>query len=176
VAQFKELCSILNIDFQKAPKLTSDCGYISGFFSSDGSVFIDSNLSSAQKADKKNGVLINTVDRLIYGSSSKLILTITNTFLDNLKEIIPSFKKYLPSDPEIEFGRIRKTAPINKPHLKGVHRLIISEKQCILIFLNYLKKNSSLSIKYNRLNLITEYYELKQKKAHLLSKAKHFTK
>jgi hypothetical protein len=164
VAQFKKLCSILNIYFQKAPTLTSNCGYIAGYFTADGSAHINYTPSAVQKTNKKNGGIKETKrDKLINGVAPKVVLSFTNKFICNLKSIIPAFQN--PLFPDQHIGQIRETQG-SRPDLT-MHRLEINKKQCVLTFVEYLKRNPSLSIKNQRMLLIDQFFALKSEKAYL---------
>lgn len=169
LVQFKQLCTVLKINFKKATPLTLNDSYLAGYFSADGSLYIHSQLSSLQKKNREKGLLeANKIEKLTNCASPRIAIIITNKYSINLEEIIPAFNNPLFLNKII--GKIRKGPdPKKRPHLTGTYIFEITEEQCVLIFVDYMNKNPSFSVKHHRLNLVTQFYELTKQKAHVLT-------
>ncbi len=124
IVQFKKLCKFLNIPYLKAKPLTSDNGYIAGFFDADGTVCI-SVTKSSQHDSIKSGTF-GKIQRLINARTHhQLEISISNKYFENLIQFQIAFG----------FGKIRAVG--KKPYKTHIYSIHLND---FPKFIEYTKK------------------------------------
>nr|YP_009633124.1 hypothetical protein [Ulva lactuca]QBS47982.1 hypothetical protein [Ulva lactuca] len=155
VQQFKKICLHFNIPYIEALKLTSNNGYISGFFDADGTICICVNKSS--KDDSIKSGVFGKVQRLSNARGNHQIeISISNKYLENIVIFKNAFG----------FGTIRK---VGKDIRYQTHIYTISITN-IPQFIEYTKKYPLRSSKKKRVFLLKKYFMLKSLNAYLAEK------
>ena len=153
VPQLQALCKKFNIQFIPAKPLSQTSAYTAGFFDADGTIFMSVGTRYCLEYATQKGIL-GKINRLAYSRGANgVTLSISNKYLPNLLVFEQAFK----------IGRIREV----KQKGYTCHLWEITNKQDILVFLDYVRKNPLRSSKAKRFFLLERYFELKQMNAHL---------
>lgn len=177
VLQFKEMCLAFQVEYLTPTVLDPSSGYIAGLFCSDGSIFMNCRPSAAEKSKKIKLSGQKSNDETALETTSKIDspAAIEARVQRILNGVAPLIEVRIVSKMLADIGDISLSLGYGKTYFSkgnsrapnGTHCFYIKNQKDILGFLRYMNHNRSDSIKHARLDLITEFFELKKKKAHL---------
>nr|YP_025793.1 putative site-specific DNA endonuclease [Tupiella akineta]AAQ18752.1 putative site-specific DNA endonuclease [Tupiella akineta] len=168
VEQFKKICTALSIIFIEPEPLTGKDGYIAGLFTADGTAFLNCRLSAAAKKEKSlNSVICKQlsdelspleikIQRILKGVAPFIEIRIANQLLDNVGDISKALGLGTTS-----FSKGDLRAP------KGHFYFFIKKEIEIVQFYEYINLYRTLSVKYKRLDLMEQFFMLRENRAHL---------
>ena len=171
LTQFKKVCQAFNLEPIEPKLLTGQDGYIAGLFITDGSIYINCRPSAADKKEKASNS--DTFKREL--AEFQLLSPTEQKAHRILKGVAPVIEIRIVNKHLVNVGDISKAINMGTTYFSrgdirapdGHFAFFIKKEKEIMPFIDYMNKYRTASVKHKRLDLVTEFYSLKNKRAHL---------